>query len=98
MPLGGTNYDLHAVTGSNGLIYVFGGLSNLPIPNTLSNALQIYNPATNTWTGGASIATPVAGFTVGEGTDGRIYVMGGYDNNSFSPSNLVQVYNPTTNS
>ncbi len=81
----------------SGKIYVVGGFATYgegPVSNN-----QIYNPSTNMWTTGAAIPTPVwspASAVVG----GILYVIGGYEGPegaSQDPSNVVQAYNPKTN-
>jgi uncharacterized repeat protein (TIGR03803 family) len=81
----------------SGKIYVVGGFATYggePVNNN-----QIYNPSTNMWTTGAAIPTPVwaAASAV---VSGILYVIGGYEGPegaSQNPSNLVQAYNPKTN-
>jgi uncharacterized repeat protein (TIGR03803 family) len=81
----------------SGKIYVVGGFTNYvdaPVGNN-----QIYSPTTGKWTTGAAIPTPVwsAASAV---VSGVLYVIGGYEGpegSNQNPTNLVQAYNPTTN-
>lgn len=81
----------------NGKIYVVGGFAtylDAPVGDT-----QIYNPTTGKWTTGAAIPTPVWA-PASAVVSGILYVIGGYEGAEGSgqdPSNLVQAYNPTTN-
>jgi N-acetylneuraminic acid mutarotase len=49
------------------------------------------------WSGGPTVPTARAGFSVVGGLDGRIYVLGGWDNTN-TPLAVVEVYTPSTNS
>lgn len=76
----------------NGLIFVFGGTnSNGPIAET-----EIYNPNTNTWTIAASIPT-LRGEAACGNVKGKIYVIGGYNQNLGGKLNTVEEYDPQTN-
>jgi hypothetical protein len=55
----------------------------------------IYDPATNTWTAGASLPSPRWG-AAGGVINGKLYITGG--NNSYGTDNPVVVYDPITDS
>jgi N-acetylneuraminic acid mutarotase len=86
--------------GLDGRIYVVGGATPERPDNTglkILDVLEIYDPATNTWTTGAPMPTPRSRMGVARGGDGRIYVIGGHDE-SFSRVRVVEAYSPATNS
>jgi hypothetical protein len=83
-------------------IYVMGGI---PVNGQWMaiNATQIYDPATDKWTMGAPLPTPVsyaaAGATTGVMAPKRIYLMGGCINSgSGYGTDINQVYDPETDS
>jgi N-acetylneuraminic acid mutarotase len=77
----------------DGIIYVVGG-NNF---RGFENAVQAYNPATNTWTTRASLPRPRTNLAAGV-IDGRLYAVGGcFDNACNKPSGAVDAYNPVTN-
>src|SRR6185436_1641507 len=90
-PMLETRYAAAAASGADGRIYVFSGLQRA----VLSTA-EVYNPSQNLWT---SIAGP--GFQAGavgvRGSDNRIYLVGGADEN-FAALKKVQAYDPLGNS
>jgi N-acetylneuraminic acid mutarotase len=64
-----------AVKGDDGRIYVIGGRTssgNAPI-----GTVQVYNPATHTWSIGASMLIPKVQFGAVTASNGNIYVIGG---------------------
>jgi len=88
-------------------IYVIGGQDEFlgskenPVsPNVQFN--QIYNTATNSWSIGQSLPQSVwqavGAATVGVNAPKRVYVIGGLDGNSGSPTAANQIYNPVTDS
>lgn len=78
-------------------IYVMSGMPNSNGIQQPVNATQIYDPATDNWTFGAPIPSPVAyaaaGATTGAMAPKRIYVLGGADGSAIN-----QVYDPETDS
>ena len=73
----------------SGLIYVIGGRdATAPItPKPVVSAVDVYDPATNTWTSGPSLPIPAAEqMTIT--SNGKIYAIGG--NGEFLPTNVVQ--------
>lgn len=60
----------------NGLFYAVGGRNNCPEGNQDSNALDCYDPRTNTWRSCASMSVPRSRVGVGV-MDGMLYAVGG---------------------
>lgn len=79
-----------AVTGTDGLIYVIGGLG----ASGSLNSVEAYNPATNAWAKATSMTTPRDGLAAVLGIDGQIYAIGG--ENGAQPLATVEVYNFAT--
>ncbi len=84
----------------NAKLYVFGGFESL-VPNTFdelvaSNTVEVYDPATDTWTYLRSM--PRAVTHLGVATDGEdIWFPGGFEgNNPGVAINKVQIYNVNT--
>jgi len=83
-------------TAVNGKIYVVGGCAEgSPDPCDGLATLEIYDPATDTWTTGAPMSTGRDGLGVAA-LDGKIYAVGGSDGNT--PIASGEVYDPATNS
>lgn len=78
--------DEAAVLGSNGLIYVLGGISAAGT----TAAVQVYNPATNAWAYDTSLPAPLS--SEGAATDGlgRINVIGGFNASGQATTNVWQ--------
>jgi N-acetylneuraminic acid mutarotase len=81
----------------NGKIYVMGGMTGPETPENMSNKLEIFDPATNTW----SSPTTTGTFTPRNNlcacvVDGKIYTMGGFD--ASNDVNNFEVFDPSTNS
>ena len=85
-----------AAPGKDGMIYVAGG-SNGSTPETSSplKTLEVYDASTNTWKTRAHMHTARDAAAAVMGTDGHIYVMGGFDGSGSLSS--VEAYNPSTN-
>lgn len=86
---------LAAVAGADGLIYAIGGVSS----NGASNAVEAYDPMTDSWTSRAPMPTPRFELAAVLGTDGRIYAIGGDFADVSNPGHSIvaEVYNPATN-
>ena len=76
---------------SNGKVYVVGGINQL----TVAGDGFVYDPAERQWTAISSMPSPVVE-PMAAFIDGKLYVAGGR-NSSYSPSGVLQVYNPGTN-
>lgn len=86
---------LSAVLANDGLVYAIGGGSG-----GLSNVVEAYNPATNSWTTRAPLGVPRYGSSAVIGPDNKIYVIGGtYDASTYTDGNsvVVEAYTPSTN-
>src|SRR5207245_6830146 len=77
-----------AATGAwNGKIYVAGGFIG---GTSVTNALRIYDIATNTWTSGPNMPTsPGVEAAAGAVVNGKFYVMGGDDFNNGLNTNFI---------
>lgn len=80
----------------NGIIYAVGGLVFTGSQVVYSNAVQAYDPVTNTWTTKASMPTGRNDAAIGV-VNGIMYVVGGY-NTAGGDQRTVEAYDPTTNS
>jgi hypothetical protein len=84
-------YAAAAATASDGLIYITGGHDSAL--TTLTDAIYIYSPGTDSWTAGAVMPVARYGHTSAAGPDGRIYVFGGYDT-AGQPLTSVYAFDP----
>ena len=91
--LGLVEFETALSTGALDLIYAIGGIDGT---GHVQGTVQIYNPATDTWSPGADMPTPRAYLAVVAGTDGKIYAIGGTGENG-KPLATVESYNPVTN-
>src|SRR5437870_5339440 len=90
--------DLAAATGSDGRMYAIGGSDIAANGSTLVYATaEAYAPSTNTWSTAAPMPTARYGLAAVEGTDGRIYAIGGMGAD-FTPTATVEAYTPSANS
>ncbi|GEM_PF-3772846 len=88
-----------AAIGLDGRVYVFGGLTNVPL--TYNPYIQIYEPSNDTWSLGAPMPEPVTIAKAVAMPDGLIYVMGGNNQSEIYGDrikNLLQIYDPVANS
>jgi N-acetylneuraminic acid mutarotase len=79
----------------NSRIYLLGGWANCDSSSPLGNT-SIFDPATNTWTAGASMPTP-RGDAVAEAIDGKIYVTSGGNFYGFGMISQTEIYDTVTN-
>lgn len=82
----------------HGEFYVVGGAFNSDARIGVTNVLEVYDPATNTWTTKAPMPQARAEMATGV-IDGKLYVAGGYV--ACGPclaTNTLQIYDPVTNS
>ncbi|GMT41654.1 MAG: hypothetical protein IEMM0002_0065 [bacterium] len=75
-----------AISVVNGLIYIFGGYDFV----TFHTTLEIYDPATDTWTTGAPMSAARAEISAAA-INGKIYVFGGWNGGE-----IVEEYDPAT--
>jgi N-acetylneuraminic acid mutarotase len=59
--------------------------------------VEIYSPASDTWSTGASMPTSRDDMAAARGTDGRIYVFGGQAGNLGAPLATLEIYDPSSN-
>jgi hypothetical protein len=81
----------HGTIGTGGKIYVFGGRNS----SALLSSLEIYNPATNSWSLGAPMPVAIRGMAFALGSNGSIYMFGGA--NSSATVTSTYRYTPSTN-
>jgi N-acetylneuraminic acid mutarotase len=81
----------------NGKIYVMGGISEDSTPRNYNNTRQadssvdVFDPASNTWGSVTSMHTRLRNFGVAV-LDGKIYVLGGYQDSWLTMENDAEVY------
>ncbi|HEV3085290.1 MAG TPA: kelch repeat-containing protein, partial [Gemmataceae bacterium] len=99
LPMIQPSAGLAAVTETDGRIFAIGGATLGGPSNTsiagLTNFVQAFSPATNTWQFVANMPTARSFLAAAVGPDGRIYAIGG--NAAFGPTNIVEAYTPATN-
>ena len=90
-PLGTARAFAVGVTGPDGAPYVFGGMTG---SNTVTGAVETWNPATRVWEQLPSLPTPRAALgAVTEMRTESIFLIGGIaDNQTFTPVDTVEVY------
>lgn len=81
----------------NGLVYVATGGPACPPCLPRSAALEVFDPATNSWSSKTPAPTPRTGAT-GSVVNGKLYVIGGFTNSSDVISDVVEIYDPATDS
>ncbi len=79
-------------------IYVMGGAIGPEKPSNMSNAVEIFDPATNSWSTPKTTGT----FTPRNNLcacviDGKIYTLGGYNAESPGDLNILEVFDPQAN-
>ena len=94
-PLPVARWEAKALTAADGRIFVFGGW-NATLSSAVGNEVQIYTPATNSWSSGAPLPTPLFGQGAALDAAGLMHLYGGIST-SQSPSQVHEVYNPLTN-
>jgi len=87
---------LGGAAGPDGRIYAIGGRCGYCYTNP-RQAVDAYDPSTNTWTTRADLPTRRDSLAAATGADGRIYAIGGCDDNG-NPLSRVDAYTPSTNS
>jgi DNA-binding CsgD family transcriptional regulator/N-acetylneuraminic acid mutarotase len=75
----------------NGRIFVPGGRIGSD-PSQLTDQLEIYDPAQDTWTYGAPLPFPLSGYSA-IAFEGHLYIFGGWDGKSYRSD--VLMYDPT---
>jgi hypothetical protein len=77
-------------------IYVIGGVLGATQFNTVWRSSFLYSPWAGTWTSRAAMVTSRSYAAAAGGSNGRLYVFGGYLGGSNVPGTLVEEYNPAT--
>jgi len=82
----------------DGKIYVMGGAIGPEKPSNMSNALEIFDPATDTWTTPKTSGTftprnNLCACSIGN----KIYTLGGYNAESPGDLDVLEVFDPSTN-
>jgi len=86
------------VAALDGKVYVAGGqrTDTGVVPGPATNALEVYDPATNTWANLPAMPTARMGLTL-TAWGGKLYAMGGRtDGYSISAVGTVDIYDPST--
>lgn len=86
------------VAALDGKVYVAGGqrTDTGVVPGPATNALEVYDPATNTWANLPAMPTARMGLTL-TAWGGKLYAMGGRtDGYSISAVGTVEIYDPVT--
>ncbi|MBK8101131.1 MAG: hypothetical protein IPK26_28960 [Planctomycetes bacterium] len=109
-PIGGRRLGPALTTTNNNRVLVSGGvqvtlLFGVPIAAASTTAVQIYNPATNAWSGGPAMPAARAGhhFNQVALADGRVLMTGGINvpdllnAQNAAPIANADLYNPATN-
>jgi hypothetical protein len=78
----------------DGLIYAIGGTTQSDGFNIRTNAVEAYNPVTNTWTAKASMPTARDDLFAVSSSNGKIYAIGG---STGSETKIVEEYDPLNN-
>jgi len=90
-------YAASAVT-LNNKIYIIGGVN---ASSQILNLVEVYDPITDSWAGAAPMPTARTRLAAVAGPDGKIYAIGGSTSSTLDLvgyTNVVEVYNPATNS
>jgi N-acetylneuraminic acid mutarotase len=89
------------VTGPDGKLYAMGGFNvdSLPSSNSL-DTVEVYDPATDSWSTAAPMLTARRDLAAAVGPDGRIYALGGltWDGLAYHLVDTVEAYDPVTDS
>uniref|UniRef100_A0A672IFS9 Si:ch211-63p21.8 n=1 Tax=Salarias fasciatus TaxID=181472 RepID=A0A672IFS9_SALFA len=83
----------HCMEAARGLLYVAGGVCNLRRFYTDQLACEVYDPATDAWTGFTPLPLPHVG-AASAVLEEKIYVLGGYCQDDYSESGLVHRFDP----
>ena len=78
----------------DGKLYVVGGWNTHWRSEMGINKLEVYDPATDTWSTKANMPTSRDG-PAAAAIDGKLYVVGGWNGTDFTPA--LEVYDPATN-
>ena len=87
-----------AATSLNGKLYAIGGLdykNERVNSKTFLNSVEMYDPSTNKWTYVASLINNICGHGTAS-LNGKLYVIGGYDEEKRRRLDSVKMYDPST--
>ncbi len=82
----------------NGMIYVIGGMIStfqMVTPEYATQAVEVYDPQTDTWTKKADLPAPRAG-AAAAALNGKIYVFGGTDIDYETATSTIFEYDPNS--
>src|SRR5262249_782034 len=83
-------------TAGNGKVYAIGGHLGKPPPNR-TDAVEEYDPATNTWAAKAPLPIARLGVQLAAAANAKLYAMGGSADCGTPRAVPVQEYDPATN-
>jgi N-acetylneuraminic acid mutarotase len=75
-------------------VYVIGGFNAQGQPTDI---VEVYNTKNNTWSSAASLPHPLHHTAAATSLDGKIYVVGGFLDSQWTPSNRLFIYDPLKN-
>src|SRR5919199_3542885 len=75
-------------------VYVIGGFNAQGQP---TNIVEVYNTKNNTWSSAAPLPHTLHHTAAATSSDGKIYVVGGYLDSQWTPSNRLFIYDPHKN-
>jgi N-acetylneuraminic acid mutarotase len=75
-------------------VYVIGGFNAQGKP---TNIVEVYNTKNNTWSSAAPLPHPLHHTAAATSFDGKIYVVGGFSDSQWTPSNRLFIYDPLKN-
>ncbi len=83
-----------SATAVGGSVYVIGGFNAQGQP---TNIVEVYNTKNNTWSSAAPLPHPLHHTAAATSFDSKIYVIGGYLDSQWNPSNRLFIYDPPKN-
>lgn len=89
-------WGMHAAA-VNDKIYIIGGTNTYTGSPVVLNTVEEYDPATDSYTAKASLPISICLYGISV-VNNKIYVIGGYQNDTIGSLNTVYVYDPATDS
>jgi N-acetylneuraminic acid mutarotase len=83
-----------SATAVGDFVYVIGGFNAQGQP---TNIVEVYNTKNSTWTLAAPLPHPLHHTAAATSFDGKIYVVGGFLDSQWNPSNKLFIYDPPKN-
>ncbi|MBD3161749.1 MAG: hypothetical protein GF346_05750 [Candidatus Eisenbacteria bacterium] len=96
-PLPTSRWGAMVAVGDDGRIYVIGGCTGDISSFTTTSANEVYDPATDTWSGLAPMPQD-RGWGGCAALEGVIYVFGGFTREGWQTLDVVETYDPVTDS